>query len=197
MADTEAPFPTISAFPSLEALYYSDSFYGSFLVEPALFDQLLTFASHHLPPVPPSCLVLYSTDLASLRGDAFEEIATTGRFADLAFRPEDLEASTLSLLRGFAATLRSLDRTSIRLSRVYLPPDLFLKNSNDPTTASVLANFIDALACRQITVIFEAIDTGRGGQNVSQDFLEYAKEERRIEAKKDSEKVKESREKQQ
>lgn len=173
-------FPSISTFTSLEALVDSGYFRVPRRAEPALLDQLLALESRQGIATAETYLLLHEAHSFELdRAGAFEALVTNYQYLRLYSSKRDLRSLHSGQIDTFSSVLdHTAAAHSLRLSRLYLPLSLRPSDPRSFFLAPALSLFLRNCKTRDITVVFEALDAGRGAQYVSQDFLNYAKTKR-------------------
>jgi hypothetical protein len=173
-------FPSSSTFPALEALNYDPGVGGELHLSASFLKQLVTFASPNRFRGHPDSSFPHDLRLSDLaRGIDFADVFKMSPHVRFWANPQTIDWNGTLSFRPFTTILESIAPSLLRLSRLYLPDIL------DPATFSGrhfepgLAAFLAACASRRITVVFEELDASPGGQRISQNFLEYAKELRR------------------
>jgi hypothetical protein len=189
----DSPFPSLSTFPSLEALFYTfmrDTYDQN--LDTALIRRVTTFSTYG-EPVGPDSSFLRLYQLQNLRHPT-DFIGIAGKHQHLQIptmiRRRDLLTS--NELADVATNLGSAHPSSIRLSRLYLPTSFESGSPEGAHREPGITASLSACSDHAITVVFEDFDTAFGGHRTSHDFLDFAKAEK---AKKEKELMAEEKKK--
>lgn len=179
-ASGDSPFPSISTFPSLEALNYFPCLDShSYLDLHVCHHQLLALESNFDSREAGSCLVLHDDQCRPVAFPPYSSIMPQQSFLRLWSVGNDHRLITSDILTRAAKAIDEADASSFRLTRLYLPTAFSLHHRFSAYIQPGLTAFLAACKARGVVVVFEDRDDRPGGQRISQDFLEFAKSERR------------------
>jgi hypothetical protein len=176
----DRPTPSITAFPALEALVYGGGIEPPAELDESMLEQLVTLTDSAYVPTPKSCFFLRQVRLPDLdQPGRFTDAVTTSQHVRFWATLWFLSICSSAMFSQLTVTLNSLDSSSLQLSRLYLP---IILHPGAPECAHLspgLDSFLDACMKRNVTIVREDMDSAFGGQRVSRDFLDYAKEQKK------------------